>query len=92
MDAADAVLGFVVPPGAGTSGTPLKSLFGFERIFLRAGETQTVYIGAQLDTFTQVNAEGERVAWPGQYRVQFGVPETAPHGQGFTEYTHSATL
>ena len=30
-DADDVVLGFVSPPGAGTGGLPLKSLFAFER-------------------------------------------------------------
>ena len=30
VDSDDVVLGFLVPPGAGTNGTPLQQLFGFE--------------------------------------------------------------
>jgi hypothetical protein len=37
----DAVLGFLVPPAAGVNGVPLQSLFGFDRIHLKAGETKT---------------------------------------------------
>ena len=37
MDADDVVLGFLVPPGAGTSGVPLQTLFGFERVHVKAG-------------------------------------------------------
>ena len=33
--AADAVLGFLTPPGAGVDGVPLKALFGFEHVRLQ---------------------------------------------------------
>ena len=46
-DADDVVLGFLVPPGAGANGVPLQELFGFERVFVPAGQTVTVYLGAQ---------------------------------------------
>ena len=39
MDADDVVLGFISPPGAGKGGLPLQSLFGFERVHVKAGET-----------------------------------------------------
>merc|ERR1711907_709615 len=39
VDADDVVLGFLTPPGAGTQGIPLKSLFGFERVHVKAGQT-----------------------------------------------------
>eukprot|EP01043_Picozoa_sp_COSAG02_P059678 COSAG02_NODE_7649_length_2916_cov_1.289315_2_plen_493_part_01 len=39
LDADDVVLGFISPPGAGTNGIPLQSLFGFERIHVRAGQS-----------------------------------------------------
>lgn len=54
VDAADVVLGFLTPPGAGTDGVPLQSLFGFERVFVKAGATVSVYLGAQATELTQV--------------------------------------
>lgn len=72
-DADDVVLGFLVPPGAGKGGVPLQSLFGFERVHVKAGGSATVYLYPQLLDFTQVDGTGRRRAWPGQYTVQFGV-------------------
>lgn len=37
MDADDVVLGFLVPPNAGKDGVPLQTLFGFERVHVKAG-------------------------------------------------------
>ena len=85
LDADDVVLGFLVPPGAGVGGVPLQELFGFERVFVPAGQTVTVYLGAQGVRFTQANTDGVRVALPGKYLVRFGVQETASHGMGFAE-------
>ena len=40
VDSDDVVLGFLVPPGAGTNGTPLQQLFGFEvRVVCRGQES-----------------------------------------------------
>ena len=36
VDSAVAVLAFSTPPGAGTGGVPLKQLFGFDKVFLKA--------------------------------------------------------
>jgi len=85
VDSDDVVLGFLVPPGAGTGGVPLQELFGFERVHVPAGATVTVYIGAQGVRFTQAGTDGVRRVLPGTYTVRFGVPETAVHGQGFAE-------
>jgi hypothetical protein len=35
VDADDVVLGFIKPPGSGTNGVPIQSLFGFERVHVR---------------------------------------------------------
>jgi len=78
-------MGFLVPPGAGADGVPLQELFGFERVFVPAGQTVTVYLGAQGVRFTQANKDGVRVAHPGKYTVRFGVEETVKHGMGFAE-------
>ena len=85
VDSDDVVLGFLVPPGAGTDGVPLQELFGFERVFVRAGETVTVYLGAQGVRFTQAGVDGVRRALGGEYGVRFGVRETVAGGMGFAE-------
>ena len=87
VDSDDVVLGFLVPPGAGANGVPLQELFGFERVFVRAGETVTVYLGAQGVRFTQAGEDGVRRALRGEYKVRFGVKETAALGMGFAETT-----
>jgi beta-D-xylosidase 4 len=85
MDADDVVTGFLMPPGAGVGGVPLQELFGFERVFVPAGQTVTVYLGAQGVRFTQAQEDGSRIVWPGEYTVSFGVRETASLGMGFAE-------
>jgi hypothetical protein len=85
VDSDDVVLGFLVPPGAGANGVPLQELFGFERVFVPAGQTVTVYLGAQGCFFTQAGVDGVRRALPGEYGVRFGVQATAAHGMGFAE-------
>ena len=85
VDSDDVVLGFLTPPGAGTNGVPLKELFGFERVFVPAGQTVTVYLGAQGVRFTQVDKEGVRRVVKGEYTVSFGVEESANLGMGFAQ-------
>ena len=87
VDSDDVVLGFLVPPGAGANGVPLQELFGFERVFVRAGQTVTVYLGAQGVRFTQAGKDGVRRALRGEYKVRFGVAQTAAGGMGFAERT-----
>ncbi len=77
-DADDSVLGFLKPPGGGTNGIPLQSLFAFERVHVAAGATVQVYLAAHALDFTVVGQDGSRTAWPGGYQVQFGV--VAPKG------------
>ena len=83
------MLGFLTPPGAGTNGVALQTLFGFERIHLKPGQSKVVYLGAQAQHFTHVLAKGVRVSWPGRYGVHFGVQETlpGPYGMGYAEAT-----
>ena len=85
VDSDDVVLGFLSAPGAGTNGVPLQELFGFERVFVPAGQTVTVYLGAQGVAFTQAGTDGVRRALAGEYTVRFGVKETAAGGMGFAE-------
>jgi hypothetical protein len=90
VDSDDVVLGFLVPPGAGTNGIPLQSLYGFERVHLKAGETKTVGLYPELDQFSQVGTDGQRFAHPGEYTFRFGVRETTADGGGFAEHTATA--
>ena len=86
VDSDDVVLGFLVPPGAGVDGTPLQELFGFERVRVPAGQTVTVYLGAQAVRFTRVGTDGLRTALRGEYTVRFGVREAMEAGgMGFAE-------
>ena len=84
-DADDAVLGFIVPPNAGEDGTPLQSLFGFERVHVPAGETVSVFLYPGLGEFAETRRDGSRAARAGEYTVRFGVAAAAEHGQGFVE-------
>jgi hypothetical protein len=91
VDADDVVLGFVVPPGAGTNGVPLKQLFGFERVHVQAGQSVTVFLYPEATVFTQVGPTGDRAAVPGEYTIQFGLEESSELGMGFAEHTlHTA--
>ena len=76
MDATDTVLGFLVPPGAGTGGVPLQSLFGFEKVFVPAGKTVQVWLGASARDFTFVTGDvpPARVTLPGEWTATFGGP------------------
>mmetsp|Transcript_23199 Transcript_23199/g.65835 ORF Transcript_23199/g.65835 Transcript_23199/m.65835 type:complete len:902 (+) Transcript_23199:68-2773(+) len=85
MDADDVVLGFLVPPGAGKDGIPLKQLFGFERVHVKAGESVMVFLYPALTDFAQADANGKLAAMPGKYKVHFGVAETLRHGMGYVE-------
>ena len=79
--------GFITPPGAGQNGVPLQFLFGFQRVYVPAGQTVQVWLGVQARHLTQVTASGARVAWPGAYTVTFGLRKTASAGMGFVSHT-----
>ena len=85
MDADDVVLGFLVPPGAGANGVPLQTLFGFERVHVKAGESVLVNLYPALTDYTHTTLDGTKVALAGDWTVKFGVQETAQHGQGYAE-------
>jgi len=85
IDADDVILGFLVPPNAGKDGIPLQTLFGFERVHVKAGQTVTVWLYPSLLDFTMVNIKGQRSVLAGEYTVRFGVAATSEYGQGFVE-------
>ena len=64
---------------------PLKVLFGFERVHVKAGETVTVDLYPSLADFTHTMLDGTKKAAAGDWTIKFGVEETAEHGQGYAE-------
>merc|ERR1712097_113227 len=83
MDSDDVVLGFLEAPGAGEDGVPLKTLFGFERVHVKAGQTVSVFLYPQYSDLIHVGKGGERSATAGKYRVLFGLERGLQHGMGF---------
>ena len=78
VDSDYVVLGFLVPPGAGTGGVPLQTLFGFERVRVRAGDTVTVWLGVGARALTHVarataGAPPARLPLPGTWTLRVGV-------------------
>merc|ERR1711957_622237 len=92
IDADDAVLGFLTAPGAGKDGVPLQSLFGFDRVHVRAGESLMVTIPIEMSEFSQVGTDGIRRVLAGDYKVHFGLKDSEALGMGFAEVNLKATL
>ena len=72
VDSAISILAFNAPPGAGKDGVPLKQLYGFEKIFLRAGESATVFFSMMARDLTLVDSNGDRHAGVGAWGVHIG--------------------
>ena len=85
VDADDVVLGFLVPPNAGKDGVPLQTLFGFERVHVKAGQTVSVNLYPSLVDWTHTQLDGTKVAVAGDWTVRFGVEKTLEHGMGYAE-------
>ena len=51
---------------------PVKELKGFERIFIKAGETKTVTIPVTEESFTYYDANGNIVFEPGDFEIMVG--------------------
>jgi pre-mRNA-splicing factor SYF2/beta-D-xylosidase 4 len=83
VDSDDVVLGFLTPPGAGQNGVALKTLFGFQRVHVPAGQTVSVFLYPALTDFARADAHGVLRAIPGDYSLAFGVEETLAAGGGF---------
>jgi pre-mRNA-splicing factor SYF2/beta-D-xylosidase 4 len=85
MDADDVVLGFLVPPNAGKDGAPLQTLFAFERVHVKAGESAVVNLYPAITDFALTTLDGSKAPVVGEWTVRFGVQATAASGQGFAE-------
>jgi len=73
---ANTVLAFAVIPDPNPS-DPIKSLFGFEKVFLQPGESKTVDFPISAKVMTVVNESGKRRVVRGKWKVSIGVPEDA---------------
>ena len=63
VDSDEVVLGFMKPPGAGTGGVPLQTLYGFDRVHVPAGKTVTVELYPSVSAaphFAVLSAEVSR--------------------------------
>ena len=85
IDSDDVVLGFISPPGAGKNGIPLQTLWGFERVHVKAGETKTVWLYPALTELSTTALSGERTALPGDYSIWFGNEAASQHGMGYVK-------
>ena len=84
-DSDDVVLGFLTPPSAGKDGVPLKILFGFQRVHIKAGATATVTLYPSMLDFTRVSPDRHFSVLAEEYGVHFGVAETHAFGMGYVE-------
>jgi beta-glucosidase len=68
--------------GSSAPGAPLRSLKGFEHIYLRPGESQTLKFNLSSRDLALANAAGRMVLTPGTYRIWVGggQPGTAAAG------------
>jgi len=71
----DVVLAFSVPPNPGKDGAPLKSLFGFERIFLSPGETKSVSFPVPATAISLAGKGGVFSPVIGEWTYKVGVGE-----------------
>ena len=75
-DGAHSLLAFAVPPGAGVDGAPLRSLIGFEKVWLEPGETKGVAVMVTAHDLTLTLPQGGRSAVRGEWIIEVGHTET----------------
>lgn len=62
-----------------------QTLFGFERVHVKAGESVIVNLYPSLTDFALTDINGTKHAAAGEWTVKFGVKETSAFGQGYAE-------
>ena len=63
---------------------PVKELRGFQRIMLKAGESQTVSFPIDVDALTFWNQQMRQVAEPGKFKVMIGLDSVKTQDAEFT--------
>ena len=66
------VLLFLIPPGAGTGGRPLRELVDFKKLWLEDGERMIVEFDIRAADVTLVDIDGQRQAASGTWRLEVG--------------------
>jgi hypothetical protein len=69
------VLAYAVPPTAGIGGAPLRSLIGFEKIWLRPGESKRIAFAVTTHDLTLTKLEGGREVVAGLWTIEVGDAE-----------------
>ena len=85
MDADEVVQVYITDLEA-SDRVPVRSLMGVERIFLKQGETKTVYFRLSPRDLSMVRADGTRVLEPGEFEVSIGGKQP-----GFTGHRDAVT-
>jgi hypothetical protein len=67
---ADVVQCFISSPLPGLDGNPIKSLIGFEKVFLRPGEQTTVQFPVTLHDVTVLDENARRQTLSGEWQVR----------------------
>ena len=63
---------------------PVKELKGFQRIMLKAGESQTVRFPIDVDALKFWNQKMQQVAEPGKFKVMIGLDSARTQDAEFT--------
>ena len=66
------MLAYAVPPRAGVDGAPLRSLIGFEKVWLEPGETERIAVPITAHDLTLTKLEGGRTAVAGSWTIELG--------------------
>eukprot|EP01060_Flectonema_neradi_P015967 TRINITY_DN225_c0_g1_i4.p1 TRINITY_DN225_c0_g1~~TRINITY_DN225_c0_g1_i4.p1 ORF type:complete len:748 (+),score=195.19 TRINITY_DN225_c0_g1_i4:55-2298(+) len=68
----DVVMAFTKPPTPGKDGQPLKSLAGFDRVFLQPGESKTLNFPVTANSVALANMAGDFTAVGGEWKFVVG--------------------
>jgi len=71
-DGAETILGFVIPPGAGQNGRPLRNLKQYEKVLVAAGKTRHVSLTFSKHDFSLAGSDGSLGSATGTYTLQVG--------------------
>ena len=65
-----------------------RRLFGFEGVEVAAGGTEMVTIELPSDALAVANELGQRIVWPGEYRIVFEGPDPTSNGASLSVRVH----
>jgi beta-glucosidase len=89
--AGDEVVQLYVTDVAASVPTPIRSLAGIKRVFLKPGEKQTVSFTLGAERMTVIDDKGKRVVEPGEFTVSVGGKQPGFTGRADAKTTSVAT-